>query len=235
MNAKYTSQNLFSVKKAVLKIASVLIAIASVSVYAETPKHNNDPLSLNEVSMASLLTAGPSLAARDVNTEMSSITSSSQEVLLIERNEEKGAPTDQRRADVFIYDYSTNELIEALVDLNTSEVISSERKQGVQLPLTNNELKRAKEIVFEDEDERAILEEEYRRITSREMTNTSDLNIKAFTFLADSLPNRINEASKQCGIHRCAQLMLYTQDNVVFEISPIVNLSEGVVTQRIGF
>lgn len=235
MNAKYTSQNLFSVKKAVLKIASVLIAIASVSVYAETPKHNNDPLSLNEVSMASLLTAGPSLAARGVNTEMSSITSSSQEVLLIERNEEKGAPSDQRRADVFIYDYSTNELIEALVDLNTSEVISSERKQGVQLPLTNNELKRAKEIVFEDEDERAILEEEYRRITSREMTNTSDLNIKAFTFLADSLPNRINEASKQCGIHRCAQLMLYTQDNVVFEISPIVNLSEGVVTQRIGF
>ncbi len=235
MNAKYTSQNLFSVKKAVLKIASVLIAIASVSVYAETPKHNNDPLSLNEVSIASLLTAGPSLAARGVNTEMSSITSSSQEVLLIERNEEKGAPTDQRRADVFIYDYSTNELIEALVDLNTSEVISSERKQGVQLPLTNNELKRAKEIVFEDEDERAILEEEYRRITSREMTNTSDLNIKAFTFLADSLPNRINEASKQCGIHRCAQLMLYTQDNVVFEISPIVNLSEGVVTQRIGF
>lgn len=235
MNAKYTSQNLFSVKKAVLKIASVLIAIASFTVYAENPKHNNDPLSLNEVSTASLLTAGPSLAARGVNTEMSSITSSSQEVLLIERNEEKGAPSDQRRADVFIYDYSTNELIEALVDLNTSEVISSERKQGVQLPLTNNELKRAKEIVFEDEDERAILEEEYRRITSREMTNTSDLNIKAFTFLADSLPNRINEASKQCGIHRCAQLMLYTQDNVVFEISPIVNLSEGVVTQRIGF
>jgi len=109
------------------------------------------------------------------------------------------------------------------------------RKQGVQLPLTNSELKRAKDIVFEDEDERAILEDEYRRITSLEMTDTSDLNIKAFTFLADSLPNRVNEASKSCGIHRCAQLMLYTQDNVVFEISPIVNLSAGVVTQRIGF
>lgn len=235
MNAKNTSKKFFSVKGSIIKTMSVFITLLSVSVYAENPKHNNDPLSLNEVSMASLLTAGPTIAARGTNTELSSITSNSQEVLLIERNEEKGAPSDQRRADVFIYDYSTNELIEALVDLNTSEVISSERKQGVQLPLTNNELKRAKEIVFEDEDERAILEEEYRRITSREMTNTSDLNIKAFTFLAESLPNRINEASKQCGIHRCAQLMLYTQDNVVFEISPIVNLSEGVVTQRIGF
>lgn len=235
MNVKKTSKHLFFGNAFLVKSISILFALLSVSAYAETSKHSNDPLSLNEVSLASLLTAGPKLAARTANDSLSSITSNSQEVLLIERNEEKGAPSNQRRADVFIYDYSTNELIESLVDLNTSEVIRSERKQGVQLPLTNNELKRAKEIVFEDEDERAILEEEYRRITSREMTDIADLNIKAFTFLADSLPNRINEASKQCGIHRCAQLMLYTQDNVVFEISPIVNLSEGVVTQRIGF
>lgn len=235
MITKNTSKNLFSVKKSIPQSAALFFAFVALTAHAETPSHNNDPLSLNEVSVASLLTSGPKLAARGTNTGLSSITSNSQEVLLIERNEEKGAPSNQRRADVFIYDYSTNELIESLVDLNTSEVIRSERKQGVQLPLTNNELKRAKEIVFEDEDERAILEEEYRRITSREMTDTADLNIKAFTFLADSLPNRINEASKQCGIHRCAQLMLYTQDNVVFEISPIVNLSEGVVTQRIGF
>ena len=234
MNKKDTPKYLFSLGS-MIKSVSFVITLMSVPVYAETVKHNNDPLSLNEVSMASLLTAGPKLAARGANSELSSITSNSQEVLLIERNQKKGAPSNQRHADVFIYDYSTNELIESLVDLNTSEVIRSSRTQGVQLPLTNNELKRAKEIVFDDEDERAILEDEYRRITSREMTNISDLNIKAFTFLSDSLPNRINEASKQCGIHRCAQLMLYTQDNIVFEISPIVNLSEGVVTQRIGF
>ncbi len=229
--------NLFSVKSSIVKTTLFLLATMTLCVNAQTPSHSNDPLTLNEVSLASLLTAGPQLVARGTtqNQDLSSITNDSQEVLLIERNEEKGAPSDQRRADVFIYDYSTDELIQSLVDLNTSEVISSQRKQGVQLPLTNNELKRAKEIVFEDEDERAILEEEYRRVASREMTDVADLNIKAFTFLADSLPNRINEASKLCGIHRCAQLMLYTQDNVVFEISPIVNLSEGVVTQRIGF
>jgi len=197
MNTKKTSTNLFSVKRLIVTSATVLFTLFTTVTYAETPTHSNDPLSLNEVNTASLLTAGPQLAARGTNAELSSITSNSQEVLLIERNEEKGAPSNQRRADVFIYDYSTNELIESLVDLNTSEVIRSERKQGVQLPLTSNELKRAKEIVFEDEDERAILEEEYRRITSRDMTDVSDLNIKAFTFLSDSLPNRINEASKQ--------------------------------------
>ncbi len=229
------AKNFFSVKSLLVKSMQFAVALMTVTAYAQSPSHQNDPLSLDEVSKASFLTAGPQLAARGVTTDLSSITNNSQEVLLIERNEEKGAPSDQRRADVFIYDYSSNELIQSLVDLNTSEVIRSERKQGVQLPLTANELTRAKQIVFEDEDERAILEDEFRRITSRELGDTAELNIKAFTFLAGSLPNRVNEASKQCGIHRCAQLMLYTHENIVFEISPIVNLSEGVVTQRIGF
>ena len=198
------------------------------SVYA----HSNDPLSNDEISRVAALTVQPQVAARSSSPISSG---SQQEVLLIERHEQKGAPEGQRRADVYIYDYATNELIESLVDLNTSKVISSTRKQGVQLPLTEGELKRAKQIVFDDEDERQILEHEYNRITSRVLSDTSELNIKAFTFTADSLPNRVNEASKQCGVHRCAQLMLYTDENIVFEISPIVNLSEGVVTQRIGF
>lgn len=226
-------RNVFSVKKLFLKSVILALSVMVFTAYAQTPTHNKNPLSLNEVSKASLLTSGSQLAARGADADL--ITTQSQEVLLIERNEEKGAPSDQRRADVFIYDYSSNELIQSLVDLNTSEVIRSERKQGVQLPLTNNELKRAKQIIFEDEEERAILEAEFRRITSRELSDTAELNIKAFTFHADSLPNRVNEASKQCGIHRCAQLLLYTDENIVFEISPIVNLSENVVTQRIGF
>jgi len=232
-----TKQNTF-VKNMLLKIGSVLAIASSSIAFAQAPTHNNDPLSLDEVSrVANLTTGGPRLAARSLGNDSNATiaTNNSQEVLLIERNEEKGAPSTQRRADVYVYDYSNNELIQSLVDLNTSEVISSERRQGVQLPLTTNELKRAKQIIFEDEDERAILEDEFRRITSRELTDTAELNIKAFIFHADSLPNRVNEASKECGIHRCAQVMLYTHENIVFEISPIVNLSAGVVTQRIGF
>ena len=230
-----TIDNLFALKSSLMKIALLSISLITVSVFAQSQSHQNDPLSIDEVSKASFLTAGPQLAARVTASDLSSITNSSQEVLLIERNEEKGAPSGQRRADVFIYDYSSNELIQSLVDLNTSEVIRSESRKGVQLPLTNKELARAKQIVFEDEDEREILEDEFRRITSRDLSDVAELNIKAFTFHADSLPNRVNEASKQCGIHRCAQLMLYTDENIVFEISPIVNLSVGVVTQRIGF
>jgi len=209
-------------------VSIILSAFSISNVYA----HSNDPLTIDEISRVGNLVTPPTLAAKSEN---GIAASDNQEVLLIERNDEKGAPKGQRRADVYIYNYETNELQQSLVDLNTSEIISSITKQGVQLPLTENELKRAKQIVFDDEDERQILEHEYNRITSRTLNDTSELNIKAFTFTADSLPNRVNEASKQCGIHRCAQLMLYTDENIVFEISPIVNLSAGVVTQRIGF
>jgi Cu2+-containing amine oxidase len=204
---------------------------------AQSFPHSNDPLSAEEIARVTIISAPTSVAARSADTSNPNnmLLNDKQEVLLIERHQQKGAPQGQRRADVYIYDYQTNELIESLVDLNTSEVLNTNRKQGVQLPLTTKELARAKQIVFDDEDERQILEHEYQRITSKPLTSTAELNIKAFTFTADSLPNRVNEASKYCGVHRCAQLMLYTGENIVFEISPIVNLSEGVVTQRIGF
>ncbi len=193
----------------------------------------NDPLSDSEIAKVARLTQQPVLSARATGEKGEG--QNSLEVLLIEQHQDKNAPKGQRRADVYTYDYRTNELIETLVDLNTSEVLKTQRKKGVQLPLTEKEIKRAKEIVFNDEDERQVLAYEYHRITSRPLTDTTELNIKAFTFVADSLPNRTNEASKLCGIDRCAQLMLYTGDNIVFEVSPIVNLSEGIVTQRIGF
>ncbi|MEB8431345.1 hypothetical protein OO007_03835 [Cocleimonas sp. KMM 6892] len=225
---------IFSRPSCMKMLPSIIISIGILSFlsFSNAYAHNNDPLTVDEISRVGNLVTPQTLAAK---SEGGVTVNDNQELLLIERNEEKGAPKDQRRADVYIYNYSTDELEQSLVDLNTSEIISTVTKQGVQLPLTVNELKRAKEIVFEDEDERQILEHEYNRITSRTLNDTSELNIKAFTFTADSLPNRVNEASKQCGIHRCAQLMLYTDENIVFEISPIVNLSAGVVTQRIGF
>lgn len=217
-------------------VASYLSLVAITLIPGICFAHSNDPLTAAEIATVSAITAPRPVAARLTSQkDATQSNASSLEVLLVERHAEKGAPQGQRRADIFTYDYATNELIESVVDLNTSEVLRSIRVQGTQLPLTENELKRAKKIVFDDEDERQILEHEYYRITSHQLTDTSELFIKAFTFTSDSLPNRVNEASKQCGIHRCAQLMLYTGENIVFEVSPIVNLSEGVVTQRIGF
>ena len=123
----------------------------------------------------------------------------------------------------------------SVVDLTTNKVLSTERKQKLQLPLTANELQRATDLIFADAEERRLLNTEYKRITGKELTSVSQLNVKAFVFDAESLPERLNPASKQCGLHRCAQVLLYTHASVVFEVSPIVNLSKGIVTQTIGF
>lgn len=212
-------------------LTCTLVLCGSISLYA----NNNDPLNKQELAKVATLVGSTTSSTNSDSIRSLGTRNTNQEVLLIERHEQKGAPKSQRYADMFIYDYATDELIESLVDLNSSHVISTQRKQYIQLPLTENELKRTKQIVFADEDERQVLENEYLRITSKQLTDISELNIKAFVFTADSMPNRINEASKLCGLHRCAQLMLYTQENIVFEITPIVNLSRNIVTQRIGF
>lgn len=142
---------------------------------------------------------------------------------------------NKRWADSTAYDYRTDELITTIIDLDNNQVVSAERNKNMQPPMAESEIKRAIAIVFQDDEERNILNAEFTRITGEALTSIDQLQYKAFTFFADSMPNVVNDASKPCGAQRCAQLMLYTHDNVVFEVSPIVNLSAGLVTQRLGY
>ena len=142
---------------------------------------------------------------------------------------------NKRWADSTAYDYSTDELITTVIDLDNNQVVSTKRTKNMQPPMAENEIKRALEIVFEDDEERSILNAEFTRITGETLSSIDQLQYKAFTFFADSMPTVVNSASSSCGAQRCAQLLLYTHDNIVFEVSPIVNLSVGLVTQRMGY
>jgi Cu2+-containing amine oxidase len=199
-----------------------------------------DPLSTTEFNRAlNLVVPANTLASTRTVASSPAATSPANavpatETLLVERHiNQKGQ--SGRLADVYTYDYVQNETVFSVVDLTTNKVLSTERKQKLQLPLTANELKRATDLVFIDSEERRLLNNEYKRITGNELKSVSQLNVKAFVFDASSLPERLNPASKACGLHRCAQVLLYTHASVVFEVSPIVNLFKGVVTQNIGF
>ena len=141
----------------------------------------------------------------------------------------------QRLADVYSYDYRSDETIHSIVDLTTQEKLQTERVQKLQLPLTENELARASKLIFNDPEQLTQIQTEYKRITGQTLVKPEQLHVKAFVFTADSLPEGLNAASQNCGLQRCAQVLMYTHDSVVFEISPIVNLSVGLVTQNIGF
>ena len=188
-----------------------------------------DPVSPEEISRAMVL-------ASPVTTPQSRGTPSKTELLSVRahRFEKSEQNKGFRWADTLVYDYSTDELITTVIDLDSNEIISVQKNKGMQLPITKNELERALDIIFADDEEFSILKAEFNAITSETLTTKNQLNYKAFTFFADSMPNVVNSASKVCGTQRCAQLMFYTNDQVAFGSSPIVNLSAGLVSQRIG-
>ena len=153
------------------------------------------------------------------------------EVLLIERHRETKAVQQRgvwrRRADVYLYEYASDTLIMAVVDVESGVVEEIERVQGVQLPLTADEIARAVAIVEADG-----------RVSAELPWLTDDtldtINIKAFTFIAESIPQQVNPASAACGVQRCAQLLLYTSDHIALDLMPIVNLSTGQLSQIMG-
>ena len=202
-----------------------------------------DPVSQDEVNQARSLatTITPTVSARSARSASVSVQANTStpgvEFLRVEahRFDKSDANNGQRWADVTSYDYATDELFIAVVNLDSNEVISTKRHKDMQPPMSQDELTRALTIVMDDPEERSILNAEFKRITGETLNSIDQLDYKAFTFFADSMPTVVNSASSSCGAQRCAQLMLYTFDNIVFEVSPIVNLSAGVVTQRMGY
>ncbi len=211
---------------------SLLIAFALFNTALQAS--DTDPLSPVEQEKALAISASAP-ATNQRNRRSTPTNNTATELLLIERRLMDKERAPRRLADVYHYDYSSDETIHTIVDLETQEIISTQRQQYLQLPMSENELERSKNIIFTDPEQAALIKNEYQRITGKHLRSPEQLNIKAFIFSADTLPEQLNPASQQCGLHRCAQVLLYTHDSIVFEISPIVNLSAGIVTQNISY
>lgn len=212
------------------KYLALLIAAFLVP---NTSAGSQDPLSLTEQAKAEALVES-SLPALKIQAEGIN-QAKTHELLLIERDRSEDKKSGARRANAFVYDYKTDETIIYRIDAETNKVLSSVRRKNMQLPLTEHEIDRAVKLIFSDKETFALIANEYQRITSKVLNSPKDLQAKAFVFTADTMPEQLNTASQQCGLHRCAQILLYTHDSVVFEVSPIVNLSANLITQIVGF
>ncbi len=220
------------------KIVSFTFVIFLALITISNPQAGSlDPLTNQEIEKASeLMLAGTQSDSQAAQSEQSESTSQI-ETLLIERHAvAKGAENQAARlVDVFTYNYDTNILNQTIINLSTNSVVSTTHNKEVQLPLTENEITRATEVVFGDQDEVDLINQAYQRVTGETLTQPDQLEIKAFTFLGNSLPGVSNEESMNCGNHRCAQLLLYTPEKVAFEISPVIDLSTKKVIQNINF
>ncbi len=153
--------------------------------------------------------------------------------LLAERHRaNKGASdTDLRLADVYWYDYSSDTLLVNVVDLANKSIVTSSTSQGTQLPLTEDELGDAVELLFADPFTRERVAEEYKKTTGNPLSDyNSQIEIRAFVFHAETASGQLQPGSINCGINRCAQMMIYTPDNLAIDIMPIVNLSKQKIT-----
>ena len=159
------------------------------------------------------------------------------EILLSERHvETKNARSSgewRRRSDVYVYSYDRNVLKLFIIDLETLSIDSVDEEQNIQLPLTPNEIREALEIAYANQEFQIVLDQSYLDLTGETLTSLDQLNVKAFIFRSDSMPDNVNELARNCGVRRCAQLLFYTLDNIAINMQPIVDLSEGKVAQFI--
>lgn len=162
-----------------------------------------------------------------------------EEVLLVERHQEDKQTYAQgrwtRRADVYVYRYADNTLIRQVYNMDTNQVDQVDQVLGVQLPLTEAETQRALAIALANTTMRPQLNAEFRYITQQDLVSADQLILKAMTFHTDAAPGQDLGAAAQCGIERCAQLLLAAGDNVALRIIPIVDLSSSAVVQTLPF
>lgn len=194
----------------------------------DTARTGTDPLSAEEQARAlALAQAHDPVAALYKNADRV-------ETLLVERwQEEKGALADgvwPRRAEVALYVYDTNTFVQVVVNLKTGAVDALTTAHNVQYPLTPAEQARAWELALADPATRARIEADYQAQTRQALTNPArQLVAQALIFAADTLPDRVTEATRGCGFERCAQILLMTPDTLVVNVLPIINLSTGQV------
>lgn len=157
------------------------------------------------------------------------------ELLLVERHDAGKAAAAKgnwpRQGDVYLYDYASDTLIRSIVDVQSGAVITVERVQGVQLPLTAPEEQRALTLVADDPALWADLTARYQRVTGEALTAITQLQVKVSVFHADVMPTGLNAAAQRCGQHRCAQVLLFTVDKTLLDLTPLVDLSQGQVVQ----
>lgn len=216
-----------SVARSALVAVALIVGAATGSAQAQLA---TGVFSDSDVSYLQQLTM-PVLGVQQVTAGAGDSQSQRRELLLMEpRVKDKSAP-DTNDADVYIYDYATDEVIHMIVDMNDRKVRKRERVRNLQLPLVEAERTRALDIAFGNEENKRAIGEEFFETTGRTLDSVRQIKYKAFVFLAASVSEQKAQNVRSCGMHRCAKLLLYTADNIALDLSPIIDLSSERVLQ----
>lgn len=217
----------------VLGVASFCLTPASLAGEQDdrrTSPHGRDALGSHEKERAlqAIARRNPGFARRALRNK--SFQTDEPALLLLEKRPRDKNNTDVRLADAYYYDYRRNETIHCIVDAETGEVHQQRRVVDLQLPLTKDEIQRAFDILLQSQ-HRNALARAYSNATGQALIDINKINFKAYVFHASANSARLNRAAKRCGRLRCAQLLLYTYENIALNFTPVIDISRGIVLQ----
>ena len=105
--------------------------------------------------------------------------------------------------------------------------------RGTQLPLIQAEVERAFDVLLANPANVDPWPRRFKKITGEAFVDRNQVNFKAFVFHPDTVADGLVAAARNCGVHRCAQLLIYTHNNVALDLSPIIDLSRARVLQNL--
>ena len=231
--------NIVSTQKVTSGLVAVLVGILlSLPAYAHHGKPHRLKEGLDTVEKQRVLEAvrakDPTLDHRQRKqrrmSQQNSFVSDEPELLLVERRPADSKGSQSRTANVYYYDYRKDQTIHCIVDAETGEVHKQIRVRNMQLPLNDNEIQRAFDIYLQS-DHRSELVDAYYETTGQSLIDIGKVQFKAYVFHASVNEALLNKKARRCGKTRCAQLLLYTEDNIAMNLSPVINLSRGRVIQ----
>jgi hypothetical protein len=133
-----------------------------------------------------------------------------------------------RDAAFYFYDYRSDELVKQVVDVTTGKVTGSYRGKGMQLPASDREVAAAVDLLLADPagaDVRAL----YTRVTGKPWTGKDKLEVGAHIYTA----RPADTATRQCGGHRCVQLVARVTDGPFVDLNDIIIDLSGRTVARV--
>lgn len=172
------------------------------------------PLSPAEIRQATRILQGDDRARTRLAADQRVRT-----VYVERRVEDKGAPPGQRRADVVLYNYDTDETISAVVTLSPRQRIEQLTViQGQPPGLGPEEVAEAQQLALADPAVQAEL-------------RAAGLAGRESELIITQIGVRTDDPDDPCATHRCVLLFFNTQDTVL-RLQPIVDLTTGEVQLR---
>lgn len=150
--------------------------------------------------------------------------------LYMERHDEgKNADPRSRKADVNYFDYSTNQAIKVVVDLNNSTVSETSVSQGParQPYFTRAEVTAAMQLIFDHPQMGPVLRKAYQEIAGQPLLDVSQLDAQGGLYFPDN-QSKLGRMAANCATQRCMQLFIPVDDaHFIDATNLVVNLSSG--------